>query len=76
MATRQPFTWLVVETAPDRNGRPTVLLARAVYDAQADLLIVTGPGGQRDATPVGGQPLQRLGKLILCQMFQKEQMDS
>lgn len=73
MATRHPLSWLVVETAPDRNGRPTVLLARAVYDEADDLLTVTGPGGQREATQVRGASMTALAKLVLGQMFRKEQ---
>lgn len=73
MATRQPFTWLVVDTAPDRNGQPTVLLARASYDETCDVVTVTGPGGQRDATQVDGHPMQPLAKLMLRQLFKQEQ---
>lgn len=73
MATRQPFTWLVVTSTPDRNGRETALLARAVYDAEGDMLTVTGPGGQRDVAQVGGHPMQPLAKMLLRGLFKREQ---
>lgn len=73
MATRHPLSWLVIHTAPDRNGRPTALLARASFDVEGDMVTVTGPGGQRDATQVRGRPVQDLAKLMLRQMFQREQ---
>jgi hypothetical protein len=64
---------LVVDTAPDRKGQPTVLLARAVYDFEGDMLTITGAGGQRDVAQVSGHPMQPLAKLMLYQMFEKEQ---
>lgn len=71
--SRQPFDWLVVTTAPDRNGREICLLARAVYYFDADTLTVTAPGGQYDATQVRGHPMQPLAKLMLRQMFKREE---
>lgn len=73
MATRQPFTWLVVDTAPDHAGNPTVLLARASYDAESDVITVTTPAGRHGATQVSVHPMQPLAKLMLRQMFTLDQ---
>ena len=73
MATRHPLSWLVIDTATDRNGVETALLARAVYDSEGDMLIVTDPGGQRDVAHVGGHPMQPLAKHMLRQLFKREQ---
>ncbi len=50
-----------------------MLLARAVYDFEGDMLTITGAGGQRDVAQVSGHPMQPLAKLMLYQMFEKEQ---
>lgn len=79
MATRQPFTWLVVDTAPDRNGRPTVLLGRASYDADADLLTVTsiGPASRLSESTQGGHtPLTWLAKALLRNMYRDSRIMS
>jgi D-tyrosyl-tRNA(Tyr) deacylase len=73
MGSQMPLTWLVVTTAPAWNGQETALLARASYDASRDVLTVKGPGGQQDAERVGSRPVQPLAKLMLRQMFSREE---
>lgn len=71
MATRHPFTWLVVDTVPDHQGCDTILLGRASYDGEGDLLTVTtlGPTERAAETAqVKGQPMQALAKLLLREL--------
>lgn len=69
--SRTPLTWLVIATVDDANGLPVVLLGRASYDGDADLLTVTTIGqNQRHAesTQGGRMDLQALARMLLVGM--------
>lgn len=68
---RIPLTWLVVATVDDANGLPVVLLGRASFDGEADILSVTSIGqNQRHAesTQGGRMDLQALARMLLVGM--------
>jgi len=69
---RCPSSWLIATTIPDKLGRETVLLARASYDPDHDLLTVTTPDGQTDATQGGGHPLKPLAQLLVRELYRKQ----
>lgn len=68
---RVPLTWLVVDTVPGSDGGHRVLLGRASYDGDADLLTVTSIGPARrvsESTQGGHTPLTWLAKSLLREM--------
>lgn len=66
MATRQPFTWLVISYLDNR-----VLLGRARYDGEDDLLNVTTLKHGSESTQGGGGDLEGLAKLLLIELHRK-----
>lgn len=65
MATRQPLTWLVIAYLDNQ-----VLLGRARYDGEDDLLTVTTLKHGGDATRVARGDLQGLSMQLLMGLYE------
>jgi hypothetical protein len=73
--SRRPVTWLASTSAPNAAGQEILLLGKATFDQESDLLTVR-PFGKPDApeitTQVGGHPLEALAKSLLRELFRKQ----
>lgn len=70
--SRQIHTWLVVTTLPNARSQELVLLGKATYDEEGDLLTVTTltPTKALRETTQGGQGnLQALAKQLLRELI-------